>query len=720
MKEIFDITGMTCAACSGRIEKVLSRTNGVKSASVNLATMQAEVEFDSLTADDIINIITKLGFGARIHSNTPTGEEKENRSMLLAFIFSAILTLPMLIGMLLSPFDLPFLHVLHNPYLPFALATPVQFLVGSRFYKHAFSAIKSGSATMDVLVSLGTSAAYFYSVYLTFFTNLNIASMQMQVYFEASATVITLVLLGKLLEAKAKLRTAEAVKKLVGLQAMTATVIRDGRELEVPLSEVNVGDTVIVRPGEKIPVDAVVISGNSAVDEASLTGESVPKDKLENDTVFGGTINLTGALTLSATAVGADSMLSRIIRMVEQAQGSKAPIQKTADKVSAVFVPCVLIAALLTLIGWLLYSGNVETALVNAVSVLVIACPCSLGLATPTAIMVSTGVGAQNGILIKGGEALEKLHLIDTVVLDKTGTVTEGKPLVTDIIAHNISEDELLRLAASVQNLSEHPLAKAVVNACGSDLLSVTDFESVTSMGVTAKIDGKVVAVGKPALLTRFGAQADLDTVNTLENSGKTAMAVCVEDKYIGCIAVADSIKSAAAESVAQLKALGAQVYMITGDNARAADTIAKQAGISNVFAEVMPEDKANHIKALISQGKKVAMLGDGINDAPALACADVGIAMGGGTDIAIDSGDVVLMGSDILRAPAAIRLSVATMRKIKQNLFWAFFYNTVGIPLAAFGFLSPVIAGAAMAFSSVSVVSNSLMLKKFKPMEVK
>ncbi len=721
MKEIFDITGMTCAACSGRIEKVLSRTSGVKSASVNLATMRADVEFESITADDIINVIASLGYGARIHSDAPTGEEKERRKMLISFIFSAILTLPMLVGMLVSPFGFHWAHILHNPYLQFALATPVQFFVGSRFYKHAFLAVKSGSATMDVLVAIGTSAAYFYSVYLTFFTNaIHTNSSSMQVYFEASATVITLVLLGKLLEARAKSRTADAVKKLISLQAMTATVIRDGRELEVPLSEVKCGDTVIVRPGEKIPVDAVVLSGSSAVDESSLTGESVPVDKSENDTVYSGTVNTTGALTLTATAVGADSMLSRIIRMVEQAQGSKAPIQKTADKVSAVFVPAVLIAAALTFAGWFIFTGRLESALVNAVSVLVIACPCSLGLATPTAIMVGTGLGAQHGILIKGGETLEKLHLIDTVVLDKTGTLTIGEPTVTDIVPNGVSEKQLLQITASVQKMSEHPLAKAIVNAFDGEVISMSNFQSVTGMGVTAEADGKTIAVGKPALLLKFGAKSDLEAMKALEDGGKTVMAVSVGDKYIGCIGVADRLKSNASETVNQLKALGAEVYMLTGDNRRTADAIAKQAGITNVFAEVMPQDKADHVKSLIEKGKKVAMVGDGINDAPALACADTGIAMGGGTDIAIESGDVVLINSDILRAPAAIRLSNATMRKIKQNLFWAFFYNTVGIPLAAFGLLSPVIAGAAMAFSSVSVVTNSLLLKKFNPMEVK
>lgn len=718
MTEIFDITGMTCAACSGRIEKVLSRREGVSSVSVNLATMRATVTFDGITAQDVIQTVESLGYGAAVHSDRPAGEEKERRTMTVGFLLAAVLTAPMLLGMLLSPFGFAWAEFLHNPYFQFALATPVQFLVGARFYKHAFLALRHASATMDVLVAMGTSAAYFYSVYLTFFTE-HAHHGGMKVYFEASAVIITLVLLGRLLEARAKARTADAVKKLVGLQALTAFVVRDGRELEVPLSEVVTGDSVVVRPGQKVPVDGVILSGSSALDESSLTGESVPADKKEGDSVFGGTVNTTGSLTIRATAVGADSMLSRIIRMVEQAQGSKAPVQAAADRVASVFVPSVIGVAAVTFLGWMLAGGGVETALVNAVSVLVIACPCSLGLATPTAIMVGTGVGAECGILIKGGETLEKLHAVDTVVVDKTGTLTEGRPVLTDTVAVGMDSSELLRLAAAVQSKSEHPIARAVCSACGEKLPEATDFVSVTGMGVTASVDGKPIAIGKPALLARFGATVEEETFAALENEGKTVMAVSVDGKYAGCLAVADRIKETTPQAIAQLKALGAKVIMLTGDNERTARAVAEAAGIDRFFAQVMPQNKSDTVSRLKAEGRTVAMIGDGINDAPALAASDVGIAMGNGTDIAIESGDAVLMNNDLCRAAAAIRLSRRVMRKIRQNLFWAFFYNSVGIPLAAFGLLSPVIAGAAMAFSSVSVVSNSLLLKRFRPLEV-
>lgn len=719
MTEIFDITGMICAACSGRIEKVLSRREGVISASVNLATMQASVTFEGISSQDVINTVESIGFGASVHSDRPKGKEKEHRRMWASFLFSAILTAPMLIGMVLSLLGIGGADFLHNPYLQFALATPVQFLVGWRFYKNAFLALRHGSATMDVLVAMGTSAAYFYSVYLTFFTHTS-HHAGMQVYFEASAVVITLILLGRLLEKRAKSRTADAVKRLIGLQAMTAFVLRDGKELEVPLSEVAVGDTVIIRPGEKVPVDGIILSGSAALDESTLTGESLPADKGEGDAVFGGTVNTTGSITVRATAVGKDSMLSRIIRMVEQAQGSKAPIQTTADKVAAIFVPTVICIAVITFIGWMIASGEVENALVNAVSVLVIACPCSLGLATPTAIMVGTGLGAEYGILIKGGETLEKLHEVNAVVVDKTGTLTEGKPALTDIVPVGMSESELLTLTAAVQNKSEHPLARAICNACVSELPEATDFVSVTGMGVHAKVGSKHVAIGKPKLLENFGAGADEKAINALERQGKTVMAVSVDGRYAGCLAVADRIKDTSRDAIAQLKALGAEIYMLTGDNLVTAQAVADAVGIDRIFAQVMPEDKSETVLKLKSEGKTVAMIGDGINDAPALAAADVGIAMGGGTDIAIESGDAVLMTDDLCRAAAAIRLSRRTLRKIRQNLFWAFFYNSVGIPLAAFGLLSPVIAGAAMAFSSVSVVSNSLLLKRFSPLEVK
>ncbi|MBP5618817.1 MAG: copper-translocating P-type ATPase [Clostridia bacterium] len=705
---------MTCAACSGRIEKVLSRRDGVTSAAVNLATMQATVTYEGITAEDVIATIVSLGYGASVHTDRPTARQREERRARIELIAAAVLSAPLLLGMILSPFGWEWVDLLHNPYLQFALATPVQFLIGWRFYKHAFLALRHGSATMDVLVAMGTSAAYFYSVYLTFFAG-HMGHGGMTVYYEASAVVITLVLLGKRMEGRAKARTADAVRRLVGLQAMTAFVLRDGRELEVPLHEVAVGDTVIVRPGQKVPVDGVILEGASALDEATLTGESVPADKAAGDPVFGGTLNTTGLLRIRATAVGVDSMLSRIIRMVEQAQGSKAPIQAADDKVAASCVPAGLGVALIAFGGWMLAGAGVETALVNAVSVLVIACPCSLGLATPTAIMVGTGLGAKVGILIKGGETLQTLHAVNAVVVDKTGTLTEGKPALTDVRPLGVSEAELLRLTAAVQQGSEHPLAKAVVAAYEGALPKVSDFAALTGMGVRGMVEGHRLTVGKPALLAEEGAEVDLVAVAALEEEGKTVMAVSCDGAYLGCLAVADRLKETTPAAVAALKAMGAEVWMLTGDNERTAAAVARAAGIDHFVASCMPQDKAAAVARLKAEGRTVAMLGDGINDAPALAAADVGMAMGGGTDIAVESGDVVLMTGDLRRAADAISLSRRTMRKIRQNLFWAFFYNAIGIPLAAFGLLSPVVAGAAMAFSSVSVVSNSLLLRRWK-----
>ena len=711
----FDITGMTCAACSGRIEKVLSRREGVTSAADNLATMQATVTYEGITAEDDNDTVVSLGYGASVHTDRPTARQREERRARIELIVAAALSAPLLLGMILSPFRWGWVDFLHNPYFQFALATPVQFLIGWRFYKHAFLALRHGSATMDVLVAIGTSAAYFYSVYLTFFAD-HAGHGGMTVYYEASAVVITLVLLGKRLESRAKARTADAVRRLVGLQAMTAFVMRDGRELEVPLHEVAVGDTVVVRPGQKVPVDGVILEGASALDESALTGESLPADKSVGDTVYGGTLNTTGLLHVEATAVGVDSMLSRIIRMVEQAQGSKAPVQAAADRVAAVFVPAVLGVALIAFGGWMLAGAGIETALVNAVSVLVIACPCSLGLATPTAIMVGTGLGAKYGVLIKGGETLQTLRGVNAVVVDKTGTLTEGRPALTDIRPQGVSEAELLRLTAAVQRGSEHPLAKAVVAAYEGDLPAVSTFAALTGMGVRGTVEGRRLTVGKPALLAEEGAEVDLAAVGALEEEGKTVMAVARDGAYIGCLAVADRLKETTPAAVAALKSLGAEVWMLTGDNERTAAAVARAAGIDRFVASCMPQEKADAVARLKAEGKTVAMLGDGSNDAPALAAADVGMAMGGGTDIAVESGDVVLMTGDLRRAADAISLSRRTMRKIRQNLFWAFFYNAIGIPLAAFGLLSPVVAGAAMAFSSVSVVSNSLLLRRWKP----
>lgn len=733
MKELqLKISGMTCAACSGRIERVLSKTDGIQNANVNLTTEVAAMEFDPalLSKDTIIAKIEKLGFGAEELKNTSPEEERarqqrELRNMKLSLIVSAILTAPLLLGMI---FSMAGLHIdfLHNPYFQLILATPVQFIIGWRFYKHGFLALRAKSPNMDVLIALGTSAAYFFSLYNILAGNIAHGSME-GLYFESSMVIITLILLGKYFEARAKDRTSDAIKKLIGLQPKTARVLRGGNTLELPVEQVKVGDFIVVRPGERIPVDGEIAEGATTVDESMLTGESIPVDKTVGDTVFGATTNQAGAITFRAAKVGKDTTLAQIVKLVQDAQGVKAPIQKIADKVSAVFVPAILAIAALTLILWLIFTGSTADAIISAVAVLVIACPCSLGLATPTAIMVGTGVGAEHGILIKGGEYLETAHNINAVILDKTGTVTNGRPVVTDILplASAYPEDEVLRLAAAAEQLSEHPLGIAIFEYGKqkfTDLPKAENFTSVTGKGIRCFIDGKEILIGTRKLLAEQGIDlsAAEDQVRGLEDAGKTAMLLSVDDTLVAILAVADTIKESSAWAVKQLADMGIRVYMITGDNARTAAAIAKQAGISNVLAEVLPEDKANEVQKLQQQGFFTAMVGDGINDAPALAAANIGIAMGTGTDIAMEAADITLMRGDLNMIPATIRLSKQTLRKIKQNLFWAFIYNSIGVPFAAFGFLNPMIAGAAMAFSSVSVVSNSLLLKRFDPEKVK
>lgn len=721
----FNIKGMTCAACAARIEKVLSRKPGILTASVNLATETATVEYeeDMIDVYKIISIIQELGYDAVEKEEKDALLEKEEKkkeveSLKKLVVISFFLTAPLVFTMV---FKLLGFHggVFENPWIQLMLATPVQFLIGFRYYKGAYHSLKSGSANMDVLIALGTSAAYFYSFY-------NILTLPKEMihehlYFESSAVIITLITLGKYLEAVAKGKTSEAIKKLMGLQPKTARVVREGIERDIPVEDVKVGDIIVVRPGEKIPVDGVIIEGYSSVDESMLTGESIPVEKKVGDEVIGATINKTGSFKFKATKVGKDTVLSQIVKLVEQAQGSKAPIQKLADKISGVFVPFVIFVALITFFVWYFAYGDFTRGLINAVAVLVIACPCALGLATPTSVMVGTGKGAEYGVLIKGGEHLEKAHSINTIILDKTGTITKGVPEVTDIISlGNLSKEEILNLAACAEKNSEHPLGEAIVKKAKekSDIPDPESFEAIPGHGIYAAIGDREIYLGNRRLMKLKDIPTDEveDILEKLEDEGKTAMILAVGGKIEGIIAVADTLKENSKVAIEELKKMGIEVWMITGDNERTARAIAQKVGIDHVIAEVLPEHKAKEVERLKKQGKITAMVGDGINDAPALAAADVGIAIGTGTDVAIETADIVLMSGDLKGIVTAVKLSRATMRNIKQNLFWAFIYNTLGIPLAAFGYLSPAIAGGAMAFSSVSVVTNALRLRRFKP----
>ncbi|HCC07200.1 MAG TPA: cadmium-translocating P-type ATPase [Clostridiales bacterium] len=726
-KQTYKISGMTCASCSARIDKRLNKVDGVQSATVNLATEKATIEFDDekLKDSDVVKIIVDLGYGAQIEENVNSDREKEQREeeirkLRRSLIISVVLSSPLIVAMISALLNIN-LGLLHNGYFQLIIATPVQFILGFRFYKNAYHSLKSKSANMDVLVSMGTTAAYLFSVYNLFFQELMEGVIMKDLYFEASAVIITLVLLGKYLESVAKGKTSEAIKKLIGLQAKTARVIKNGEELDIPIEEVILGEIIIVRPGEKIPVDGKVIEGNSAVDESMLTGESMPTNKKEGDRVFGATINKNGTFKFEATKIGKDTALAQIIKLVEDAQGSKAPIQKIADQVSNVFVPVVVVIAFVSFLVWFLGYGNLTMGIVSAVSVLVIACPCALGLATPTAIMVGTGKGAENGILIKSGEHLETAHKINAVILDKTGTITKGMPDVTDIIVLGIfDKQDLLKLSAISEKKSEHPLGVAIYNKGKDELIVIADpdkFEAIPGQGVYSEIEGKKIYIGNRRLMNdkHIDIVSIENQISKLENEGKTAMLVAIDNDISGIVAVADTVKETSKAAIEELEAMGIEVYMITGDNKRTAEAIAKQVGVKNVLAEVLPENKAEEVEKLKKQGKVVAMVGDGINDAPALATADIGMAIGTGTDVAIEAADITLMSGDLRAIPAAIRLSKKTISKIKQNLFWAFFYNIIGIPFAALGMLNPVIAGAAMAFSSVSVVTNSLSLKKFK-----
>lgn len=717
--ETFAITGMTCANCSARVEKELKATEGVLEANVNLATEKATVQFDgNLTAENLIQRVEAIGYGAILFDEAHKQKIQEEKAAYLGkmkrdLILSAVLTAPLMIAMIamLLGSHAGWVHFLHLPLVQLILVTPVQFGVGQRFYRGAYHALKTKAPNMDVLVAMGTSAAFALSVYNGFFNPHN-----SDLYFESSGMIITLILLGKYLEQKAKTKTSDAIKQLMSLQAKTAMIVVAGEEKEVPIEEVQVGDILRVRPGEQIPVDGKILKGQTTIDESMLTGESLPVDKQVDDQVFGGTVNTTGSIQFSATQVGSMTVLSRIIRMVEDAQGEKAPIQQIADKISSIFVPTVLGLALLTLLATGLVTGDWQQAIVHSVSVLVIACPCALGLATPTAIMVGTGLGAKSGILIKGGGALEKIAHLTTIVLDKTGTITEGKPVVADFEA---VDPQALAYLTSLEQHSEHPLAKAIYHY-GKDqveILPVDNFESLTGQGVTGVINGQSYFVGSKRGLKERNISFPEDRVLALEEEGKTVMFLTDSKKMLAMISVTDQVKASSKAAIAALHQSGIKVKMLTGDNPQTAQYIGEQVGLqaSDIVAEVLPEDKAQVVKELQSNGQSVGMVGDGINDAPALALADIGIAMGSGTDIAMETADITLVNSDLLSVEKSIHLSKLTLRKIKQNLFWAFLYNVIGIPFAALGFLNPIIAGGAMAFSSVSVLLNSLSLNQKK-----
>lgn len=749
-----DIQGMTCAACVAHVEKSLKNVGGVEMAQVNLATERATVSFDPTRADveALVRSIAAAGYGASRRTDAGQSEVDKARASRQRrtgwfTVLGAALSLPLVVAMFAEIFGIMALDFLHNPVLQLALATPVQLVLGARFYAGAWKSLRGGAWGMDVLVALGTTAAYLFSVWNAFVGPVVAAGTAAggvavgavvaagaagaagatenaagALYFEASAIILTLVYLGKWLELRARGKTSDAIQKLVGLQAKTATVVRDGEQITLDIADVQVGDLLVIRPGDRIPVDGEITEGASAVDESALTGESIPADKGSGDAVLAGSINTHGAFTFRASKVGKDSVLSRIIAIVEEAQGSKAPIQELADRVSAVFVPVVLGVAIAALVAWWALAGNISQGIIAAVAVLVIACPCALGLATPTAVMVGTGVAAARGILVKNGAVLQTAGEIDTVVFDKTGTITRGRPEVQEVLVLGdwASDASVAALAAALEKQSEHPLGRAIVeHAAASRLLlpKVSDFRSVPGKGISGSVEGVPYKIGTRKFIAESGVAIDADAearLASFEDRGFTSV-LLADTRVRAILAIADSIKETSAEAVAVLKQAGIDVAMITGDNERTARAIAKSAGIGTVFAGVLPEEKATRVSALAAGGRKVAMVGDGINDAPALVRADLGIAMASGTDIAIESADIALLRGDLREIPAVIALSRSTLRKIKQNLFWAFFYNVVGIPFAALGLLSPIIAGAAMAFSSVSVMTNSLLLRRFR-----
>ncbi|MDU9394225.1 heavy metal translocating P-type ATPase [Pseudomonas sp. zfem002] len=716
-----NIGGMTCASCAGRVERALNKLPGVQSVSVNLASERAHVEvLGQLDSATLIAAVERAGYSASLpRTDTASSDEGDRRlrNERWAVALAVLLALPLVLPMLLQPFGIAWML---PAWAQFALATPVQFILGARFYVAAWKAVRAGAGNMDLLVALGTSAGYGLSLYEWAQA---MPGMMPHLYFEASAVVIALVLLGKYLESRAKRQTASAIRALEALRPERALQVVDGVERDVPISALRLDDLVLVKPGERFPVDGEVVEGQSHADEALISGESLPVPKQPGDRVTGGAINGEGRLLVRTLALGTETVLARIIRLVEDAQAAKAPIQKLVDRVSQVFVPAVLVLALLTLIGWWLAGATLEVALINAVAVLVIACPCALGLATPTAIMAGTGVAARHGILIKDAEALERAHAVNRVVFDKTGTLTSGSPRIVHHHALDGDDAQLLQQAGALQRGSEHPLAKAVLDACaeqGLDVPDIRDSQSLTGRGIAGSLDGRELALGNRRLLDESGLQPGelADSARTWEAEGRTLSWLIErspQPRVLGLFAFGDSLKPGAGQAVRQLAERNISSHLLTGDNRGSAAVVAQALGIADVHAEVVPADKAAEVAALKKTGV-VAMVGDGINDAPALAAADIGIAMGGGTDVAMQAAGITLMRGDPRLVPAALEISRKTYAKIRQNLFWAFIYNLIGIPLAAFGLLNPVLAGAAMALSSVSVVSNALLLKTWKP----
>ncbi len=738
VKQTYPIKGMHCASCVRVIEKSLSRTPGVKEANVNLATEKATVIYDDseCSPTQIASAVSNVGYTALVEQTKADEDvEKKEKEKSLKLLRNKVLV-SLIIGMIIFWGGFPGLMnyaptFLKNFWLQMILATIVQFWPGLEFYKATIPALRHRTANMDTLVAIGTTAAYLYSAAVTIFPqiikNLGVEPLP---YFDVATVVIGLILLGRYFEAKAKAGTSEAIKKLIGLQAKTARIVKDGKEVDIPIEQVVIGNVIRVRPGEKIPVDGIILEGESSIDESMITGESIPVEKEKGDTVVGATVNKTGTFTYKATKVGSDTMLAQIIKLVQEAQGSKAPIQRIADMISSYFVPIVIMLAIFTFVVWYIFgpAPSFLFAMLNMVAVLIIACPCAMGLATPTAIMVGTGIGAEHGILIKDAESLEIAHKVNTVIFDKTGTLTKGKPEVTDIVSlqgTGYSEQEILTVAASLEKGSEHSLAEAIVKKAEVTkvkFLKVSGFKAVPGYGVEGIVDESRVVLGNRKLMLREKIKVLEKDIGKLENEGKTVMMLAVDGKLAGLIAVADTLKETAKEGVEALQRLGIETVMITGDNQRTASTIARKVGIKRVLAEVLPDAKASEVRKIQAEGKKVAMVGDGINDAPALAAADIGIAMGTGTDVAIEAADITLINKDLKSVSSAIELSKKTMRTIRMNLFWAFGYNIILIPVAMgilYPFfhilLNPIFASIAMATSSISVVTNSLLLKRFK-----